>query len=497
MSDKNLTRREFLGGALKTSLATATVSTRGANESFAQNDSFVFRTAHGDLEIRQNPLAFVLKDESGKILLETAPPASRNGIGNAKTFDRFTRVIKTKKAANGLEMEIETAAGQKVFFAVSETAESIRLEAKADNAETLAMAFKYAEDEFTSGGGQRIRSLDLRGCNINSVARVNDDGLVKVGSNEDEFSAPTPFFISSRGYGVYLETEGLWNFDFGKAEAGVISVLGGGTKMKLHFITGSTPKEIVRKYTNLTGRMHPAADWNFGLWKWRDVYRDEFEVYEDASMMRSMDLPATAMIIDSPWSTKHVSFDFNPNQYPDGKLMLANLKKMGYKAVFWLVPFINPSAANFKFADERGYFVKDADGKTLLVDWWNPTGSPELGLGPERLAGMIDFTYPEATVWWQSEVTKMVDAGVDGWKLDDGEFLPLNARMRDGRRGSDVKSSYTAMYHRAVFDVMQKKKPGDFSTMPRAASAGAQKYATAFWAGDHNADFDPHLDCLP
>ena len=52
--------------------------------------------------------------------------------------------------------------------------------------------------------------------------------------------------------------------------------------------------------------------------------------------------------------------------------------------------FINPNADIFKYADERGYFVRDENNKTLLVDWWNPTGSPELGLEAGRLGGMID-----------------------------------------------------------------------------------------------------------
>ncbi len=493
MNKEHLTRREFLDGAIKTTLATATIAALGGNEIYAQNKSVIFSTAHGDLEIRQNPFALVLKDKRGKILFATAPTASRNGIGKSGNFDKLSRVVKTNKTVNGFIVEAETAAKGRVFFSFTETPDSIRLEAKSDNAETLALAFGYAPDEFLSGAGQRIRSLDLRGYNINSVARVNDDGIVKVGSNEDEFSAPTPFFVSNRGYGLYLETEGLWNFDFGKAEKDSISVLGGGAVMNLYIFTGANIKEIVRKYTNLTGRMQPTADWNFGLWKWRDVYINEFEVYEDASMMRSLDLPATAMIIDSPWSSKHVNFDFNPKQFPNGKLFLDNLHKQGYKTVFWLVPFINPNADIFKYADERGYFAKSADGKTLLVDWWNPTGSPELGLEAGRLGGMIDFTFPEAKSWWQNQVQKMVEAGVDGWKLDDGEFLPLSAKMHDGRNGAQIKSAYTKMYHQAVFEVMERTKKGDYAILPRAVGAANQKYMTSFWAGDQNADFDLQL----
>lgn len=491
--DKKLTRREFLDGAAKTTLAAAAIAAFGS-ETLAQKKTgkpFVFQTAHGDLEIRQNPFALALKNKSGKVLFETAPAAKRQGIGTANNFDRIARAIKIQRTANGISVEMETASRQKITFDITDALNAITLEARADNADALALAFGYASGEHISGMGQRLRTLDLRGIQINSVARVNDDGART--NNDDEFSAPLPFFLSNLGYAMFVETEGLWNFDFGKIDPDAISLQAVGKQLKLHLFAGATHKELIKKYTALTGRMARTADWNFGLWKWRDVYVDEFEVYQDAQMMRSLDLPTTAMIIDSPWSDKYIDFQLNPRQFPSGKTFLDNLHKMNLKTVFWIVPFINPNASNFKFADEKGYFVKDKNGKTLLVDWWNPTSSVELGQGAGRLGGMIDFTFPEATRWWQSEVGKIVDAGCDGWKLDDGEFLPLEARMHDGRTGAQVKSAYTAMYEKAVFEVMEKKKPNDYATMPRAAAAGAQKYMTAFWAGDQNADFDVQL----
>ena len=465
MNNKNLTRREFLDGATKTTLAATAVAAFG-NEALAQDGGkpFVFQTSHGDLEIRQNPFALSLKNKSGKVLFETAPQAKRTGIGTANNFDKIGRGVKIQRTAAGVSVEAETADKQKFTLDISDSPNAITLEARANVADALALAFGYASDEHISGMGQRLRSLDLRGIQINSVARVNDDGTRT--NNDEEFSAPLPFFLSNRGYSMFVETDCLWNFDFGKIDPNAISLQANGKHLKLHFFAGTTHKELIKKYTALTGRMARTADWNFGLWKWRDVYVDEFEVYQDAQMMRSMDLPTTAMIIDGPWSDKYIDFALNPRQFPSGKTFLDNLHKMNLKTVFWIVPFINPNASNFKFADEKGYFVKDRNGKTLLVDWWNPTSSVELGQGAGRLGGMIDFTFPEATRWWQSEVGKIVDAGCDGWKLDDGEFLPLEARMHDGRTGAEVKSAYSAMYEKAVFEVTERKKPGDYATMP-------------------------------
>jgi len=497
MRDNNvkLTRREFFDGAIKTTLAATAISALGAENVFAGEKTTTFKTAHGSLIVEHEPFKLRLTNAAGVNLVESFSGSqsanARFGIGKSGKFDRLARVVRASKKANGWRLECESVGKQAVTITLAEQSNSIKLEIATAAADAIAMAFAYAPDEHLSGMGQRLRTLDVRGVNINSVARVNDDGVVK--SNEDEFSAPMPFFLSNRGYGAFVETEGIWNFDFGKNDANAVALLANGATMNLHLLTGATHKELIKKYTALTGRMAQTADWNFGLWKWRDVYQDEFEVYQDAQMMRSLDLPATGIIIDSPWSDKYIDFELNPKQFASGRGFLDNLHKMGYKTVFWLVPFVNPNASNYKFADERGYFVKDQGGKTLLVDWWNPTGSPELGQGAGRLGAMIDFTFDAATRWWQSEVGKIVDAGCDGWKLDDGEFLPLAARMHNGKSGANVKSSYTMLYHKAVFEVMERKKPNDFAVMPRAAAAGAQKYMTSFWAGDQNADFDPQL----
>ncbi|NJM54303.1 MAG: hypothetical protein HC846_13525 [Blastocatellia bacterium] len=320
MNKDNITRRDFLGGALKTSLAISTAAFLGAETVFGQKNAAqtVFKTAHGNLIIKHNPLAIAVTDAGGKVLTETVAGDALT-INSKGEADKLARVVKANQAANGMILECVTAKNKTISLQLSATVSSIKLEVKTAGAETVLFKFKTSENEFLSGGGQRIRSLNLQGYNINSVARVNDDGIVKVGSNEDEFSAPTPFFLSQKGYAAFVETEGLWNFDFAKAEKDTIAVLIAGNVVNLHFFTGETPKKLVQTFTELSGRMQPAPDWNYGLWKWRDVYVNEFEVYEDVSMMRSLDLPATALIIDSPWSSKHVSFDINPKQFPNGK----------------------------------------------------------------------------------------------------------------------------------------------------------------------------------
>jgi alpha-D-xyloside xylohydrolase len=91
-------------------------------------------------------------------------------------------------------------------------------------------------------------------------------------------------------------------------------------------------------------------------------------------------------------------------------------------------PIVNPAAKNYKEADEKGYFVKDSTGNTYRIKWWTPSGTRELGLTVDDKGGMIDFTNPAAVQWWQSQLAKVVDVGIDGFKMDDCEHLPDDAQ---------------------------------------------------------------------
>jgi len=229
--------------------------------------------------------------------------------------------------------------------------------------------------------------------------------------------------------------------------------------------------------------------WAFGMWKWRDWVWDEKEVYEDASMLQSLDIPASVIFIDSPWSNEYIDYEFNPEQFPDPERMISDLHEMGYKVLLWIVPYITPHAANYQEGHKRGYFVKTPEGEDYMVTWWKPSGSPELGVHSDRTGAMIDFTNPAAVSWWQGQLKKVVDLGIDGFKMDDGEQLPDDAILYNGRIGREMKQ-YPMLYYKAVHDLMEQEQPGDYVIKSRTAWPGSQQYVPVFWGADQNADWD-------
>ncbi|MFB0516544.1 MAG: TIM-barrel domain-containing protein, partial [Candidatus Neomarinimicrobiota bacterium] len=441
----------------------------------------VLETSWGSVVVQEDPFNLIIQDREGLALVAGVDPhsypAAIFGLKVGETWDRIITIESAKRESGTLILTGVTAADRAVQISISKPAEHVLVQMSGpENAEAIGYAIHADDGEHFRGMGQRFTGLELRGQEIPT--------------NDPPWTVPIPFLISSRGYGLYAETIGQFTFDLGTRESEVYSFWVNGPQLAFHLFYGPTPKEIVRQYTALTGRMLKPPAWKFGVWKWRDWVFDEYEVYQDATMLRDLDIPTSVIFIDSPWSNEYIDYEFNPKLFPNPGKMIADLHAMGYRVLLWMVPFVNPAAKNYRYADRKGYFVKDANGDTYQIEWWRPSGTDEIGLTSDGRGGMIDFTNPKAVKWWQNQVAKVVDLGIDGFKMDDCEHLPADAYLFDGTRGYEHQHHYPELYDKAVHDLMQDKTGGDFVLIPRAGSAGSQRYIPAFWAADQNADFD-------
>lgn len=448
--------------------------------SYLYAQEVIIETSNLTLEVQKNPFTIAFKDRQGKTLTRGIEPEERPrsifGLKRNGHWSRISRLADVLKHNGKYIFEGITDAGDSVEIVIEEKPSMMQLEMRGPKGtEAIGYAFDAYPDEHFYGMGQRFNSLDLRGQEIPTY--------------DQKWTVPVPFFLSNRGYGIYVETDANFTFDFCTRDDAVYSFWVEQPGMRFYFIYGPAPKEIVKLYTSMTGRMMKPPLWEFGVWKWRDWVFDETEVYQDATMLKSLDIPASVIFIDSPWSNEYIDYEFNPKQFPNPKKMIDDLHRMGYRVLLWIVPFINPAAKNYRKADEKGYFVKDSTGRTYLIRWWTPSGSLEMGLSTEGKGGMIDFTNPDAVKWWQSQISKVLDLGIDGFKLDDCELLPDDAYLFNGKRGYEMKN-YPLLYCKSVHDLMQEKRQGDFVLIARAGSAGSQKYIPAFWAADQTADFD-------
>jgi alpha-D-xyloside xylohydrolase len=306
---------------------------------------------------------------------------------------------------------------------------------------------------------------------------------------------PIPFFMSTTGYGLWVDTTAEAVFDMNASSREDISITVPAARLRVVLFTGPQFPVILNHFTALAGRSMLPPYWSFAPWVGRDYHRNDADVREDIEKSRSLGLPASVLLIDSPWATGYNSYIFNPKQFADAPKMIHDLHADGFKLVLWHTSWINRKtrrpgevgfadkidveSSNYKEAAEHGYFVKGADGKPYDASWWKGEGS------------LIDFTNPQAKAWWQGQVTKAVKAGADGFKDDDAEGnFQGEARFADGSDPRLMRNRYAVEYNRAMEEVIQKELDGNGVLFIRSATVGNQNLAF-LWGGDNEASFSP------
>jgi len=86
------------------------------------------------------------------------------------------------------------------------------------------------------------------------------------GTSTDQAYKCVPFYLSNRGYGVYVHHTGEVEFEVGCSKVSRVGASVIGESLEYYIIYGDRPLEIFERYTALTGRPSLPPLWSFGLW---------------------------------------------------------------------------------------------------------------------------------------------------------------------------------------------------------------------------------------
>src|ERR1035438_1275850 len=185
---------------------------------------------------------------------------------------------------------------------------------------------KLADGEALWGFGERFDALNMRG-------RTMESWVVDAWGGGSRSYICTPFLISSKGYGLFVNCTGKVRFDCGATSANELRIEVPESGLDVFEFKG-TPREILAAYTKLVGRPRPVPDWVFEPWISRNSYLSEYEIDRVVDKMEAHGLKAGAVVLEA-WAEGLQNFRFEQGRYPNPKEWIEKLHGRGYHVVCW------------------------------------------------------------------------------------------------------------------------------------------------------------------
>lgn len=328
--------------------------------------------------------------------------------------------------------------------------------------------------ELVYGTGERFTAFVKNG---QTVDIWNEDG----GTSTEQSYKNIPFYLTNQGYGVLINHPEKVSLEIGSEQVSKVQFSVPGESLDYFFINGPTMKEVLSRYTSLTGKPALPAPWTFGLWlstSFTTNY-DEETVMSFVDGMLERDIPLRVFHFDCFWMKEFHWSDFvwDSRVFANPELMLKRIHDKNLKICVWINPYIGQESILFDEGMKKGYFLKKTNGDVWQWDMWQP------GMA------IVDFTNKEATKWFQEKLSVLLDMGVDCFKTDFGERIPVDVVYSDGSDPAKMHNYYTYLYNEAVFTLLQEKKgEKDAVLFARSATVGGQKFPV-HWGGDCWSDY--------
>jgi len=347
---------------------------------------------------------------------------------------------------------------------------------------------RYIHEQLALGVGECVYGLGEQFTPFVKNGQVvdlwNEDG----GTSSEQAYKNVPFYMTNRGYGVFINHPERVSFEVASEKVERVQFSVPGEVLDYFLIYGPSPKEVLTRYTALTGRPALPPAWSFGLWLSTSFTTDydEETVTHFIQGMADRDLPLHVFHFDCFWMKEFhwCNFEWDRRVFPDPEGMLKRLKARGLRICVWINPYIAQRSALFDEGMEGGYLLQRPDGSVWQWDRW------QAGMG------IVDFTNPAACRWFGDKLRALVELGVDCFKTDFGERIPTDVVYFDGSDPVKMHNYYTYLYNKTVFEVLEEELgQGEVTLFARSATAGCQQFPV-HWGGDCTATFESMAESL-
>jgi alpha-glucosidase len=381
----------------------------------------------------------------------------------------------------------------------ADAAKPIRFEGSAF---TLSKTMPVGEQYY--GLGDKTGPFNRRGA---SYVHWNTDAW-GFDRGTDPIYKSIPFTIASGGpggaYGLFLDNSWRSSFDFGHRDENLLAISADNGPVDYYLIAGPTVADVVRRYTDLTGRAPLPPRWALGFQQSRYSYMTDAELRDVAARLRSNRIPTDVLWLDIDYQDRNRPFTVNKKAFPNLRGLATDMRRQGFQLVtitdLHVAHAPDEGYAAFDSGMAGDHFLKKPDGSLYVAPVW-----PGASVFP-------DFTREASREWWGGLYKDFVDDGIAGFWNDMNEpaifetptkTMPLDTAHRFDANGFAPRTASHAEAHniygmensRGTYEGLLKLRPNVRPfVMTRATFAGGQRYAVT-WTGDNNATWD-HLKLM-
>ncbi len=355
------------------------------------------------------------------------------------------------------------------------------------------------------GLGEKFDSLNQKGKYVRAMVKEKC-------FYQGEFTyLSMPYFMTTEGFGIYVNTYAEVDFDFTNND-GITIFIHNGTDKKLPevYLLEGTPKQILTEFRNLTSMPRVFPKWVLGAWMSSNRWNCQVDVEEQLELTKNLGFPHNVLVVE-PWSdlTTHYLFagskiphkqgdeyaklsevDFDESsKWQNPKELIDTMHSDGIRLLLWVVP-IYAQGVNIEGNDNLEQLLSDNDYvKETKECVLNADGTPYEIPHTWCVDSMVpDFTDPIGTKHWFDRFSYLLDLGIDGFKTDGGEFIhDKTVKFSDGTTGIEGQNAYPEQYTKAFADFVGKER----IVFSRAGGQNTPSFSVV-WAGDQESTWSEY-----
>lgn len=346
--------------------------------------------------------------------------------------------------------------------------------------------FILFSDEMFWGFGEKFTHFNKRGQRIKCWQK---DAL---STNTEDSYKSHPYFTSSRGYSILLNTFTRSSFDMGASSWISYQMDSDDPVLDYIFLAEESRdyKRLLQQYLQITGQIPMIPQWAFGFWMSKCSYRSRKEIEGVIDEADRLGIGIDVIHIDN-WQKPDMAgvWEWDTERFPDPEGMIKELNKKKIHLSLWNYPYLKEDSPAFKSLAERGFFVKNKEGQPAM---FKSTADSVV------LCACFDFTNPEFLEWYKERVKKIVSMGVSVIKTDFSEAVPEEVVFHNGMSGREGHNLLTYLYAKNIYIWMKEicEKRGEFPLLwGRSGYVGSHTIPAA-WAGDSSSDKANHSAIL-